>query len=73
MKKKKKLDYETLLDDWAEQLLNEVGKYDKLIENSNENNFKHGLHIGMRDGIMKALVNLHMLEHRKNKKYIIND
>lgn len=70
---KNNLDYESLLNDWADQLLNEIKKLDVLIDNGKENNFKHGLNIGIRDGLMKSLVNLHMLENRKNKKYIIKE
>lgn len=69
---KKNLNYDLLLDDFADQLLNEVGRSDKIIENNKDNGFKHGLQIGMRDGMIKALVNLHMLENRKNKKYLKN-
>lgn len=69
---KKNLDYDLLLDDFAEQLLNEVSRLDKIIEKNKDNDFKHGLQIGLRDGMMKALANLHMLENRKNKKYLKN-
>ena len=62
------MDYETLLDDWVEDLLVEVRKLDEEIGKGKENSFRHGLNIGLRDGMMKAIVKLHIKEKRNNAK-----
>ena len=63
----KNLNYELLLDDLMEELLNEIAQLDKKIMDSKTQDFQHGLHLGLRDGMIKTIVALHIKENRTNK------
>jgi hypothetical protein len=68
-----KLDYDKLLDDWGDSLLAKADSYLKQADEHEAGSFKHGYYRGKHDGLMNALVDLHILEHRKNDKYKINE
>lgn len=66
-----KLDYDALLDDWAEILHKKADAAKEIEENAETGSFKHAHCIGYREGLFMALSQLSLLEKRKKKKYLI--
>lgn len=68
----KQLDYERLLDDWADELFNKVQLYEEKRDKEEMGSYKYGYYQGKHDGVMEALTKLSMFEKRKGKKYEID-
>ena len=67
---KTKLDYDKLLDDWAEDLFEEAEKYEKKRDQASTGSYAHGYFAGKHDGVIQAIAKLSTLETRKARKYI---
>jgi hypothetical protein len=68
---KSKLDYDRLLDDWAEDLFI-LAEHFKMKTNQCElDSFKNGYYSGKHDGIIEAIASLAVFETRKKGKYIM--
>lgn len=61
------MDYEKLLDDWAEKLLSEADKFRETSEDAIVGSYNHGYSKGYSDGMYMALTFLNRIE-RKMKK-----
>lgn len=68
-KEKKNLDYEKLLDDWAEELFEMSRQHEKLRDMSEIGSVDYGYHAGMSNAYVTAVTKLTFLEKRKSKKY----
>lgn len=68
---KSKLDYDKLLDDWADDLFTLAEHFEMKLDQCDAGSFKHGYYAGKQDGIIEAIASLAMLETRKRNKYII--
>jgi hypothetical protein len=67
---KSKLDYDKLLDDWANYLFEEVEKFEKKRDQALTGSYAHGYFEGKHDGLLQALAKLSTLETRKARNYI---
>ncbi|MEK4025407.1 hypothetical protein [Sporosarcina sp. FSL W7-1283] len=72
-KEKKKLDYDLLLDDWAEEIYQMADEHAIKRDVSETGSFKHGYHKGMHDALIMSLVKVTFLENRRTKKYVIEE
>lgn len=66
------LDYDALLNDWAEELHKKVDKAREMEGESETGSYKHGHCVGYCEGLLMALAQLSLLEKRKTKNYTIN-
>ena len=64
-----KLDYDKLLDEWAEILFKKVEAYEQKRDECEMGTYKYGCYQGKHDGIMEAITRLSMLERREFNKY----
>lgn len=64
-----KLDYDKLLDEWAEILFKKVEAYEQKRDDCEVGSYKYGCYQGKSAGVMEAITRLSMLERREFKKY----
>lgn len=71
---KSKIDYDMLLDDWAEIVITEADRYMSLSETAEVGSYRSGFYDGMYRGHVDALDRLILLKNRKKyKEEIKND
>lgn len=70
---KSKLDYDRLLDDWAEMIFVEADRCKKISEEAEVGSYRYGYFDGVHKGYIDALAKLSLLENRKYKKYTIDN
>lgn len=66
---KHNLDYDKLLDDWAEGLFKQAEEFEEKRDQADVGSYSHGYYRGKHDATIAAITKLAMLEGRKNKKY----
>lgn len=67
------INYDKLLDDWAEELFKQSDKLKNRIKNEELSQYKEAYLKGYSEGIISAIVTLDFYEKRKYKKYIIKE
>lgn len=67
---KSKIDYDRLLDDWAEILHKEADKAKKVSDESEMGSYRYGYFNGLSKGYFDAIARLSLLENRKVKNYL---
>ncbi|MGG0667785.1 hypothetical protein ABE073_04565 [Lederbergia citrisecunda] len=72
-KEKKNLDYDLLLDDWAEEIYALADKHEAKKDESKTGSFQHGYHKGMHDALIMSLVKVSFLENKRTKKYVVEE
>ncbi|MEM4994897.1 hypothetical protein WKH56_20245 [Priestia sp. SB1] len=65
-----KLDYDKLLDEWAEILFKDAEEYEKKRDQASTDSYAYGYFAGKHDGVIQAIAKLSILETRKARKYI---
>ncbi|MFK3936502.1 hypothetical protein ACI2JA_03165 [Alkalihalobacillus sp. NPDC078783] len=65
------LDYNKLLDDWAEDLLNEAERWGDKKNQHDVGSYKYGYYQGISEGYYMAVSKLNGLEKRKARKHKI--
>lgn len=67
------LDYDKLLDDWAELVYEKVDKLEEQLDSAKVGSTKYCYLKGRQDAYLESLAMLSLLEKRKKNKYTIKE